>query len=226
MSTAHVLAGLGSVLSSDGGIAGGATQDLYELSRPCEMLDYFVSHSWRQGRWIKLFALCKHLHWAFAFALSVVALVVSAAAYFTWAPEGLCTDRQPASVYIRASAVVVVPGVVFAVAMLIGHRVPWLGANPVAAVCSQAAIVRCVERGWRPNACVAVGTAAYAGTLYPLIAIIAGTTVMQPHAGPLLPFSSFALLVALVLGCWGPTWTAPGERRGGEAAAPLLAGAE
>ena len=79
---------------------------------------------------------------------------------------------------------------------------------------------------WRPNACVAVGTAAYAGTLYPLIAIIAGTTVMQPHAGPLLPFSSFALLVALVLGCWGPTWTAPGERRGGEAAAPLLAGAE
>ena len=77
-----------------------------------------------------------------------------------------------------------------------------------------------------PNACVAVGTAAYAGTLYPLIAIIAGTTVMQPHAGPLLPFSSFALLVALVLGCWGPTWTAPGERRGGEAAAPLLAGAD
>ena len=83
-----------------------------------------------------------------------------------------------------------------------------------------------MERGWRPNACVAVGTAAYAGTLYPLIAIIAGTTVMQPHAGPLLPLSSFALLVALVLGCWGPTWTAPGERRSGEAAAPLLAGAD
>ena len=73
VSTAHVLAGLGAVLSSDGGIAGGATQDLYELSRPCETLDYFVSHSWRQGRWIKLFALCKHLHWAFAFALSVIA---------------------------------------------------------------------------------------------------------------------------------------------------------
>ena len=129
VSTALVLAGLGSVLSSDGGIAGGATQDLYELSRPCETLDYFVSHSWRQGRWIKLFALCKHLHWAFAFALSVVALVVSAAAYFTWAPDTLCTDRQPASVYIRASAVVVVPGVVFAVAMFLGHRVPFLQAD-------------------------------------------------------------------------------------------------
>ena len=37
----------------------------------------------------------------------------------------------------------------------------WGGVIPIANVCAQRAIVRCVQRGWRPAACVAAGTLAY-----------------------------------------------------------------
>ena len=41
----------------------------------------------------------------------------------------------------------------------------WGGVIRIAAVCAQRAIVRCVQRGWRPAACVAAGTLAYMAAL-------------------------------------------------------------
>ena len=79
-------------------------------------------------------------------------------------------------------------------------------ANPIAAVCAQRTIVRCVQRGWRPAACVAAGTLAYTAGLVALVAVGAITTFEHPHAGPLLPLAGFATLGLLVLATWRRAW--------------------
>ena len=84
VSSQHVLADLGSALESSGAHA---HKDWYHLSRPCESLDCFVSHSWRQGRWMKNMARANHLHWKVALLLPALSIVATAAAFpFTYLP--------------------------------------------------------------------------------------------------------------------------------------------
>ena len=126
VSTHHVLANLGSALESSGAHA---HKDWYQLSRPCESLDCFVSHSWRQGRWMKSMALAKHLHWKLVLLLAIISLVATAVAFPFWAPPDLCTAQSDFTVHLFASAVMFIPGFVFVATVLWGQRFSFARAN-------------------------------------------------------------------------------------------------
>ena len=127
VSSQHVLADLGSALESSGAHA---HKDWYHLSRPCESLDYFVSHSWRQGRWMKTMALAKHLHWKLALLLAALSIVATTAAFPFWAPPDLCTAESDFNAdWLRASAIMIIPGVVFLATVLLGQRIIFLRAD-------------------------------------------------------------------------------------------------
>ena len=127
VSSQHVLADLGSALESSGAHA---HKDWYHLSRPCESLDCFVSHSWRQGRWMKNMALANHLHWKVALLLAALSIVATAAAFPFWAPANLCTvESDFTMIYVRASAIMIIPGVVYLAMVLWGQRITFVHAN-------------------------------------------------------------------------------------------------
>ena len=105
-------------------------KDWYHLSRPCESLDCFVSHSWRQGRWMKTMALAIHLHWKLALLLAALSIVATAASFPFWAPSNLCTAQSDFTmIYVRASAIMIIPGVVFLAMVLWGQRITFARAD-------------------------------------------------------------------------------------------------
>ena len=125
VSSRHIFASNGSVLKSSDG-----SQETYDLSRPAQSIPWFISHSWRTGRWTKTLALAVYLHMRLAFICSVACLVASFIALLLTSRADLCTaadfDTWLGDV-LRASVVPVLPAAAFAAVAYYGHLLPVSG---------------------------------------------------------------------------------------------------
>ena len=79
---------------------------------------------------MKTMALANHLHWKVALLLAALSIVATAAAFPFWAPANLCTvESDFTMIYVRASAIMIIPGVVYLATVLWGQRITFLHAN-------------------------------------------------------------------------------------------------
>ena len=125
VSSSHVFAGHGAILKNSSG-----SQETYDLSVPAQKIPWFISHSWRTGRWTKALGLALFLHMRLAFMCSVACLVVSSVIILLTSRADLCTTNDTTAWLgdvMRASLVPVLPAVAFAVVSLYGHLLPCPG---------------------------------------------------------------------------------------------------
>ena len=67
VSSPRVVSQAGAVLRS----GSGGSEATFELSQPCEEIDIFLSHSWRDSGLLKYLALCLHFNSAMAMATAL-----------------------------------------------------------------------------------------------------------------------------------------------------------